>query len=430
MIEHANESRPPGEEHVDSMNDLLDASERYMQSLQRGDIIEGYLVHVEPEEALVDVGLKSEGIVTGRELGSEEEMARLQVGEKVLVYVLQPENAEGHPVLSLRRAQAERYWRRAEEQFASGEIVEAPVIDANRGGLIVDVGIRGFVPISQVQDLRREEPVAAEGEGSSAEDATLRRLQEMIGRRLKVKIIELNRPRNRLIVSQRAAMQEWRGQRKEALLAELHPGDIRQGQVTSLTDFGAFVDLGGADGLVHISELSWTRVTHPRQVVQVGQTLDVAVVSVDPETKKIALSLKQAQPDPWVALVSEFAVGQIIPASITKLAKFGAFARLPGGVEGLIHISELADRHVASPGQVVSEGEDVAVKITNIDIPRRRLGLSLRQAREELESTPPEPAASLEGPEGHDILDEDPQPENVELQKLAALRFDDDTAEA
>ena len=282
------------------------------------------------------------------------------------------------------------------------------------------------MPISKIADLRRDElQASAGGDQQAADELALRRLQEMIGRTLAVKVIELNRPRNRLIVSERAAKQERRGQRKEALLSELHPGEIRHGRVTSLATFGAFVDLGGADGLIHVSELSWTRVGHPSEVLQIGQEVDVTVVHVDPETKKIALSLKQAQPDPWTQLVSNISPGQIMPATITRLTKFGAFARLEGGVEGLIHISELADRHVSNPSLVVQEGENVQAKITNIDVPRRRLSLSIRQATDEL-------MGSYSTPEGHEagaILDQEAQPPapNEELQKLAAMQFEDET---
>jgi small subunit ribosomal protein S1 len=246
----------------------------------------------------------------------------------------------------------------------------------------------------------------------------------MVGRTLAVKVIELNRPRNRLIVSERAAMQERRGQRKEALLSELRPGEIRHGRVTSLATFGAFVDLGGADGLIHVSELAWTRVAHPSDVLHVGQEVDVAVVHVDPETKKIALSLKQAQPDPWSQLIAHVSPGQILPATVTRLTKFGAFARVESGVEGLIHISELADRHVSNPAQVVQEGENVQVKVTSIDVARRRLSLSIRQALDELMSGS---GQASEGREASAILDQEAQPPtpNEELQKLAALRFED-----
>jgi small subunit ribosomal protein S1 len=290
------------------------------------------------------------------------------------------------------------------------------------------MGVRAFVPISQIADLRRDELQArAGGDQQAADELTMQRLQEMKGRRLSLKVIEINRPRNRLIVSERAAMQERRGQRKEALLAELHPGEIRHGRVTSLAPFGAFVDLGGADGLIHVSELSWARVGHPSEVLQIGDEIDVAVVNVDPETKKIALSLKQAQPDPWSQFVSKVSIGQIVPATITRLTKFGAFARVEGGVEGLIHISELADRHIANPSQVVSEGENVQVKITSVDVARRRLGLSIRQALDELLTGSNDADRSFEGEGGGDILDREPQPPNEELQKLAALRFEDET---
>jgi small subunit ribosomal protein S1 len=425
LAEESEEIRSNTEPQGDSMRDLLEESERHLQSLRTGTIIEGYIVRVDPEEVLVDVGLKSEGIISGRELGGPEDVERLHVGDKVLVYVLQSENAEGHVVLSLRRAQAEAGWRHADELLQSGQIVEAPVVDCNRGGLIVDMGVRAFVPISQVADLRRDEVQAsAGGDPAAADELTLRRLQDMVGRKLAVKVIELNRPRNRLIVSERAATQERRGQRKEALLSELRPGEVRHGRVTSLATFGAFVDLGGADGLIHVSELSWTRVGHPSEVLQVGQEVDVAVVHVDPETKKIALSLKQAQPDPWSQLIAGVSPGQIIPATITRLTKFGAFARVEGGVEGLIHISELADRHISNPAQVVQEGENVQVKVTNIDVARRRLSLSIRQAMDELLSGS---SGAPEGPEPGAILDQEAQPPapNEELQKLAALRFED-----
>ncbi len=408
------------------MGDLLEESERHLQSLRPGQVIEGWVAHVDPEEVLVDIGMKSEGVVSGRELGNPEELERLHVGDKVLVAVVQPENAEGRPVLSLRRAQAESGWRHAEELFDSGEIVEAPVVDFNRGGLIVDVGVRGFVPISQIADLRREPRASDEQQG--VDEATLQKLQAMVGRTMAVKIIEISRPRNRLIVSERAAVQEQRGKRKEALLADLRPGDIRHGRVTSLASFGAFVDLGGADGLIHVSELSWTRVAHPNEVVEAGDEVDVKVLNIDPETKKIALSLKQAQEDPWVQIVSEMRVGEIVSATITRLTKFGAFARLQGGIEGLVHISELSDRRISNPAQVVQEGENVQVKVTSIDVPRRRLGLSLRQAMEDIMAGRAEPSERSDEGDARDILGREAQPPpNEELQKLAALRFEDET---
>lgn len=431
MAGETDESRFPLEEGGDSMRDLLEASEERAQSLHAGQIVEGFIVHVEPEEVLVDIGLKSEGVVNGRELGSPEAVAQLQVGQTVLVYVLRAESNEGHPVLSLRRAEAERHWREAEEYLAAGATLEAPVLECNRGGLIVDLGLRAFVPISQVADLRRDEPrpaPSAEGEGAEG-DATLARLQQLVGQRISVKIIELSRPRNRVIASQRAAVQELREQRKSALLSDLHVGDVRQGRVSSLAEFGAFVDLGGADGLVHISEVSWTRIAHPREVLQVGQIVDVAVLNVDQETKKIGLSIKQAQADPWTELVAHLVVGETREATITKLAKFGAFARLEGGVEGLIHISELADYHVMSASQVVQEGDSVQVKITGIDVVRKRLGLSMKQAQQDLQQQESDEALRAHAARAHDMLDEELQPSHSEFQKLAALRFDDGDTE-
>jgi small subunit ribosomal protein S1 len=271
----------------------------------------------------------------------------------------------------------ERAWREIEELYQQGAIVEAPVVDYNKGGLIVDVkGVRGFVPVSQVLDLRNVS--RQDGENEEVSHA----LAGMNGRRLPLKVIEINRHRNRLILSERAAVQERRTQRKDELMDQLQPGQIRRGVVSNITSFGAFVDLGGADGLVHVSELSYNRVNHPSEVLQVGQDVDVMVLSVDRDTKKIALSLKRAQPDPWTTVEQDYRVGQVVPATITKLAKFGAFAKVTEGLEGLIHLSELTDRPVQDAAQVVQEGQQLPVKIIHINSQRRRLGLSARQAME------------------------------------------------
>ncbi len=362
------------------MQDVFDTSAPLFKSLQRGDVVDGVVVKVDQDEVLVDVGLKSEGIVSGREL---EEFTReggppLRVGDPVLVYVVHPENAEGYAVLSLRKARMEHYWRRAQQLFNAGEVIEVPVVDYNRGGLIVDLGVRGFVPISQVNALRREG-----GPRPESDDETLAKLATVVGKRLQLKVIELNRARNRLILSERAASQEERSRRKDALISELRVGDVRWGKVSGLCDFGAFVDLGGADGLVHVSQLSWNRVNHPSEVLRVGQEVEVSVVSIDNENKKIALSMKKARPDPWEHLQQRFAEGEVMPATVTKIAKFGAFARLANGMEGLIHISELADRAVGNPREVVAEGQKVRVRIISVDPERRRLGLSLRDVDQE-----------------------------------------------
>jgi len=279
-------------------------------------------------------------------------------------------------LLSLKRANAERQWRVAEEQYKSGELLKAKVIDYNKGGLIVDVsGIRGFVPISQILNLKREE-VAAGGDNQE----TAAKLQSMKDKELQLKIIEINRARNRLILSERLAVQEWRQRRREELLDELKPNEVRRGVVSNLANFGAFVDLGGADGLVHISQLAWSRVNHPSEVLKVGQEVEVQVLSVDKDKKKIALSIKRAEVDPWTTVEQRYTPGQVVTGVVTKIAPFGAFARIEDGIEGLIHQSELTPG--MDPKANLHEGQQLQLRILRIDAERRRLGLSLRQADE------------------------------------------------
>ena len=379
------------------MRDLLEAHGHGYRTLKRGDIIEGVIVRIDRDEVLVDIGSKSEGVIPAHEMrdphGNPTET--LHVGDEILAYVLQPENQEGHVVLSLNRAQAERGWRVAQKRFEDGQIIEAEVIEYNKGGLIANVeGVRGFVPLSQIVDLRS---------GSGTEESIEERLKAMKGRKMFLKVIEINRRRNRLILSERAAVQERRAAQKDRLLAELKEGEVRHGRVSSLCDFGAFIDLGGADGLVHLSELSWGQVSHPSQLLKVGQEVDAMVVGIDRENKKIALSLKRLQPEPWTGVAERYKVGQLVMGRITKLASFGAFARIEEGVEGLIHISELSDEHVAHPKGMVKEGDEVLLRIIRIDPARHRLGLSLRQAKgESMEevSVPPTTAASTEGATG------------------------------
>jgi small subunit ribosomal protein S1 len=347
-------------------------------SIKRGDVVEGVIVRIDQDEILVDIGLKSEGVLSTKELPASGygSFSELHLNDKVLVYVIQPETSEGHAVLSLKRANTERQWRIAEEQYKNNELLKAKVIDYNKGGLIVDVaGIRGFVPISQILNLKREE-VAMGGESQE----TAAKLQGMKDKELQLKIIEINRARNRLILSERLAVQEWRQRRREELLNELQPGEVRKGFVSNLANFGAFVDLGGADGLVHISQLAWSRVNHPSEVLHVGQEVEVQVLSVDKEKKKIALSIKRAEVDPWTTVEQRYAPSQLVDGVITKIAPFGAFARIEDGIEGLIHQSEL------SPGtdpKTLREGEQLQLRILRIDAERRRLGLSLRQVAEQ-----------------------------------------------
>src|SRR5690348_13253722 len=373
---------------MSEMARLLDEQEAQFRSIKRGDVVEGQIVRIDPEEILVDIGLKSEGVLSTKELPSAGygSLAELNVGDNVLVYVMQPETPEGHAIVSIKRARLERQWRIAQEQYERGDLLEAEVIDHNKGGLIVNLeGIRGFVPISQIMNLKREDTA------DNAETQT--KLQAMVGRRLQLKIIEINRNRNRLILSERLAVQEWRQRRREELLNELQVGEVRKGVVSNLANFGAFVDLGGADGLVHISQLAWSRVNRPSEVLKVGQEVEVQVLSVDKEKKKIALSIKRAEVDPWTTVEQRYIPGQVVTGTITKIAPFGAFARIEDGIEGLIHLSELPAG--MDPKASLHEGQQLQLRILRIDAERRRLGLSLRQA-EELDKEPVAETASAE----------------------------------
>ncbi|MBA2677018.1 MAG: S1 RNA-binding domain-containing protein [Ktedonobacteraceae bacterium] len=374
-----NNSNPEEMEDLNQneMEALLAASANPI-NIKRGDVVEGVIVRIDQDEILVDIGLKSEGVLSTKELPSSGygSFSELHLNDKVLVYVIQPETSEGHAVLSLKRANTERQWRIAEEQYKNNELLKAKVIDYNKGGLIVDVaGIRGFVPISQILNLKREE-VAAGGENQE----TAAKLQSMKDKELQLKIIEINRARNRLILSERLAVQEWRQRRREELLDELKPGEVRRGVVSNLANFGAFVDLGGADGLVHISQLAWSRVNHPSEVLHVGQDVEVQVLSVDKDKKKIALSIKRAEVDPWTTVEQRYTPGQVVTGIVTKIAPFGAFARIEDGIEGLIHLSELTPG--TDPKSILHEGAQLQLRILRIDAERRRLGLSLRQADE------------------------------------------------
>jgi small subunit ribosomal protein S1 len=353
---------------------LLDDPSYDYRLFRYGDVVEGEVMHVDREKILVDIGGKCEGVVPSREFQtlSPEELGRLRPGDRVLVFVLQPEDQAGQAILSIDRARQEKTWRRLQEVFEAGGVIEAEVVNYNKGGLLVNLdGIRGFVPASQVVAIRGGD------EGSKQAD-----MARMVGQRLKLKIIEINRHRNRLILSERQAVQEQRDAMKAHLIETLREGETRRGRVTSIADFGVFVDIGGADGLVHLSEISWTRVKHPSEVLRVGDEVDVMVLSVNPEQRKIALSIRRTQPEPWMQVASQFQVGQVVRGTITQLASFGAFARLQEGVEGLIHVSELAGWRVEHPNEVLQEGDDVIVRVIRIDPARRRIGLSLRRALE------------------------------------------------
>jgi small subunit ribosomal protein S1 len=363
-------------DNVDDDEETFDDNDDGVEGgLKRGDLIEGTVLKTSPTEILVDLGEHGNGIINSRELErlTSSTLQGLQEGMDVLVYVLTSRNEDGLPVLSISRALEESDWRQAEEYLESKEVYHGKVAGYNKGGLIVRFGrLRGFVPASQISQERRDRSV-----GASPEE----RWGNMLGESVEVKVVELKRSRNRLILSEQAAVRDIREREKSRLLDELEVGEQRTGYVTSLTDFGAFVDLGGADGLVHLTELSWKHVTHPNEVIEVGQKVDVEVISVDRSNRRIGLSMRRTENDPWSNVEQQYVKGQLIQASITKLTKFGAFARLVDHpeIEGLIHVSELSEHRVRHPREVVSKGDVLTLRIIKIDREQRRLGLSLKQ---------------------------------------------------
>ena len=371
-----------------TMEELLAEQDADIRSFKHGDVVEGTVVRIDRDEILVDIGAKSEGVVSNRELyGRHAESApALAVGDVVLVYVLQPESQEGHVVLSLRRAGLERKWRSMQEQFEAGAIIDAPVIDHNKGGLIVDCGIRGFVPISQIVDFPRR-PQNDQPRDAAQEIAE--KLQPYVGRKMRLKILEVNRKANRLILSEKVALYEERREKRDELFSSLQVGQKVSGTVRSIAPFGVFIDLGGIDGLVHKSELSWNKVNNPDSGYRVGEQVEAEVIDINHERGRISLSIRKLQPDPWHSTVADFKVGDVIDGTVTKLVNFGAFVRVRDGLEGLIHISELSHQRVAHPGDVVHEGQTLKLKIISLDSERHRLGLSLKQAEE----PPARPAA-------------------------------------
>jgi small subunit ribosomal protein S1 len=372
----------------ETMEELLAEQSEDIKSFKHGDVVEGKVVRIDKDEILVDIGAKSEGVVSNRELyGRNTETApQLAMGDTVLVYVLQPESPEGHAVLSLRRAGLERKWRSMQELFDEGTIIEAPVIDHNKGGLIVDCGIRGFVPISQIVDFPRR-PQNEQPRDAAQEIAE--KLQPYVGRKLRLKILEVNRKANRLILSEKVALFEERREKRDELFSSLEVGQKVTGTVRSIAPFGIFIDLGGIDGLVHKSELSWNKVNNPEAGYNVGDEVEAEVIDINHERGRISLSIRRLQPDPWESTVADFKVGDLIDGTVTKLVNFGAFVRVRDGLEGLIHISELSHQRVAHPGDVVHEGQVLKLKIISLDSDRHRLGLSLKQAEER----PARPAA-------------------------------------
>jgi small subunit ribosomal protein S1 len=386
------EQHGPAAEQELSMEQLLASSTSEYKTLRRNEVLDGTIMSLDRDGLIVDVGSKSEGVVPSSEMSTvnAEERETLVEGAPVLVSVVDAnDNNDGHIVLSIDRARAERSWRNLQKQLDSGEVVEAPVVGHNKGGLLVELGgVRGFVPASQVSNL-----------SGGSEEQRQTELAGYNGRSISMKVIEVNRRRNRLILSERQATQERRESRKEKLLEELREGQVIEGTVTSLADFGAFVDIGGADGLIHLSELSWSRVNHPRDVLKPGDKLSVMVLNVDREHRKIALSAKRTQPEPWSTALDRYELGQMVSGTVTQVAPFGAFVRLEDGIEGLVHVSELSDAQVSSPSAVVKESDVLQLKVIRIDTQRKRIGLSLRQAMDELgleQITDPQAASTEE----------------------------------
>ena len=342
----------------------VDATIKYFND---GDIVSGTVVKVDRDEVLLDIGYKTEGVIPSKELSIKHDVDPfdvVSVGDEIEALVQQKEDKEGRLILSKKRAQYERAWGTIEKVKEEDGVVTGSVIEVVKGGLIVDIGLRGFLPASLVE-MRR-----------------VRDLQPYVGMELEAKIIELDKNRNNVVLSRRAWLEQTQSEVRHTFLTQLQKGQIRKGVVSSIVNFGAFVDLGGVDGLVHVSELSWKHIDHPNEVVEVGMPVTVEVLEVDMDRERVSLSLKATQEDPWQTFARLHQIGQIVPGKVTKLVPFGAFVRVGEGIEGLVHVSELAERHVEIPEQVVSVGDDRMVKVIDIDLERRRVSLSLKQANE------------------------------------------------
>jgi len=356
-----------------AVNDIGDADaflaaiDETIKYFNDGDIVEGVIVKVDRDEVLLDIGYKTEGVIPSRELSIKHDVDPsevVSVGDHVEALVLQKEDKEGRLILSKKRAQYERAWGTIEKIKEEDGVVTGTVIEVVKGGLILDIGLRGFLPASLVE-MRR-----------------VRDLQPYVGKELEAKIIELDKNRNNVVLSRRAWLEQTQSEVRSTFLQTLQKGQVRSGVVSSIVNFGAFVDLGGVDGLVHVSELSWKHIDHPSEVVEVGQEVTVEVLDVDMDRERVSLSLKATQEDPWQQFARTHQIGQVVPGKVTKLVPFGAFVRVDEGIEGLVHISELAERHVEIPEQVVQVNDEIFVKVIDIDLERRRISLSLKQANE------------------------------------------------
>jgi small subunit ribosomal protein S1 len=347
--------------------DLVPDYDATFPTINEGEVVHGTVVRVDKDEVLVDIGYKSEGVIPVSELSirrSVNPQDEVALGDEVDALVLTKEDAEGRLILSKKRARFELAWKTIEQKAETGEPIVGRVIEVVKGGLILDLGVRGFLPASLV-DIRR-----------------VHDLDEFLGKELRAKVIELNRSRNNVVLSRRAVLEDERKEMRQAILDRLNPGDVVDGQISNIVDFGAFVDLDGMDGLIHISELSWRHVNHPSEVLEIGQEVKVKVLDIDRERQRISLGLKQTQSDPWQQVVEAYGEGDVVEGRVTKVVTFGAFVEILPGVEGLVHISELAQHHVENPREVVSQGDVVNVKVIEIDADRRRLSLSLKRVEE------------------------------------------------
>lgn len=361
----------------EEMNQMIDGT---LTDFDEGDLIDGTVVKIEHDEVLVDIGFKSEGVIPARELSIRKDADPSEVvnlGDKIEALVLQKEDKDGRLILSKKRAEYERAWIQVEDKFKAGEVVTGEVIEVVKGGLILDIGLRGFLPASLV-DLRRVKDLSA-----------------YLGTEIEARVIEMDRNRNNVVLSRRVLLEEGRKNERAEILEKLSKGMRLKGTVSSIVDFGAFVDLGGIDGLIHISELSWSHVNHPSEVVKVGEEVEIEVLDVDLQRERISLGLKQTTEDPWTKLVETYPVGTVVDGKVTKIVPFGAFIELGANVEGLVHISEMAMKHIDSPAQVVHVGDTVKVKVMDVNVERRRISLSMKAAAEELgieiEVAEPEP---------------------------------------
>jgi small subunit ribosomal protein S1 len=385
--------------------------EATFRTIEEGEVVTGHVVRIDKDEVLVDIGYKSEGVIPAGELSIRKSVDpgdEVQLGEEVDAIVLTKEDQDGRLIMSKKRARFEKAWRRIETAAESGEPVEGTVIEVVKGGLIIDLGVRGFLPASLV-DIRR-----------------VPNLDEYMGTKIETKVIELNRSRNNVVLSRRAVLEEERKEVRQQILDRLQPGLVVEGQISNIVDFGAFVDLDGIDGLIHISELSWSHVNHPSEILAIGDTVRVKVLDIDRDRQRISLGLKQTQEDPWQRIVDTYNVGDELAGKVTKVVTFGAFVEILDGVEGLVHISELAPHHVESPREIVHPGDQIRVRILEIDSERRRLSLSAKRVEDQIlpvaREHEPEPDAEPDD-SGPDAAADAPQaeaPASVQPQEAPA----------